>query len=73
MYIGNVQWAVDGRVIALIKAWPSGGGGFFNRHSLHYLSMRNFYTIVTDDLELLSLNSHYCVFITTTYGTFDPG
>jgi hypothetical protein len=43
IYIGKVQWAVDGRVISLIKAWPSGGYGYFNRHSLHCLSMRNFY------------------------------
>jgi hypothetical protein len=48
MYIGNVQWAVDGRVISLIKAWPSGGGGFFNLHSLYYLSMRNFYNKPND-------------------------
>jgi len=42
MYIGKVQWAVEGRVISLIKAWPSGGCGYFNPHSLHDLSMRNF-------------------------------
>jgi len=45
MYIGKVQRAVEGRVISLIKAWPSSGFGFFNLHSLHYLSMRNFYII----------------------------
>jgi hypothetical protein len=43
MYIGKVQRAVEGRVISLIKAWPSGGYGSFNLHSLHCLSMRNFY------------------------------
>jgi len=32
--IGNVQRAVEGRVMALIKAWPSGGWRYFNRHSL---------------------------------------
>jgi len=41
--MGKVQWAVEGRVISLIKAWPSGGGDCFGFHSLHGLSMRNFY------------------------------
>jgi nuclear transport factor 2 (NTF2) superfamily protein len=43
MYIGKVHRDVEGRVISLIKAWPSGGYGSFNLHSLHCLSMRNFY------------------------------
>ncbi|MCK5122501.1 MAG: hypothetical protein KAQ91_10980 [Methylococcales bacterium] len=34
IYIGKVQWAVNGRVISLIKAWPSAGFGIFNVHSL---------------------------------------
>jgi hypothetical protein len=42
MYIGKVQWAVEGRVIFFIKAGPSSGCGTFNHHSLHYLSMSNF-------------------------------
>jgi hypothetical protein len=29
IYIGKVQWAVDGRDIALIKVWPSDGFGIF--------------------------------------------
>ena len=34
IYMGNVQRAVDGRVIFLIKDWPSAGYGVFNSHSL---------------------------------------
>ena len=34
IYTGNVQQAVDGRIIPLIKDWPSGGFGVFNTHSL---------------------------------------
>lgn len=32
--MGNVQRAVEGRVIVLIKAWPSNGFSIFNGYSL---------------------------------------
>jgi hypothetical protein len=53
MYIGKVQRAVEGRVISLIKAWPSDGYGYFNCHSLHCLSMRNFYLIFQVKMQAL--------------------
>jgi hypothetical protein len=34
MYIGKVQRAVAGRVIFLIKVWPSDGWSYFNQHIL---------------------------------------
>jgi hypothetical protein len=43
MYIGEVQQAVEGRLIFLITTESFLGYGYFNFHILHCLSMRNFY------------------------------
>jgi hypothetical protein len=45
MYIANVQFAVEGRVIVLIMRLLYKSSRF-KLHILQHLSMRNFYTII---------------------------